>query len=339
MRALRTFTSRAAAAPPRCRMPTPRRLPRHTNPAIWRSLSTVAYERPRAAPTTRSLSTTPTPAEPTDSPGRPVAATTRDGREPRAPAHAPCPDGSVPHGMFGGFSSAKELTDFTRVLEEYEVPTPERIEQKNQRRRFSEFSNETLAIMASIGVHGAFKERMLREIMRVDKCTYVEAYVVLARMNRQLEEGTSLHKFPYQLAIALAWGFGVVVIPLGVFDKSSALWFAEHFVHAEIPPPEEIDTIWKVGTWSWAWMEPIIGTWSFILLALQLVRANMTMIDAKPFNERIITTRADHLHQSFPQYEREITRDYSKSDPFGRDSFRVRHGYPANSVVPLNRSR
>ena len=29
--------------------------------------------------------------------------------------------------------------------------------------------------MASLGVHGASKERMLREIMRVDGCSYVEA--------------------------------------------------------------------------------------------------------------------------------------------------------------------
>ena len=272
---------------------------------------------------------------------------------PDEPGVAESPVGDT---MFGGFASRKEQLDFTRVLEEYEVPTPERIMQKNQRRRFSEFSNETLAIMASNGVHGAFKERMLREIMRVDKCaapgvhrmcrarrpphrtrcagTYIEAYSVLARMNRQLEEGTVLHRLPYQAAISTAWALGVVVIPMGVFHKGCALWFAEQFVHAEIPPPDEIDTVWKVGTWTWNWMEPIIGTWSFILLSLQLIRANMTMIDAKPFNERIITARADNLHRNFPMYEREIVRDYSKSAPFGRDSFRARHGYPANSVVP-----
>ena len=95
--------------------------------------------------------------------------------------------------------------------------------------------------------------------------------------------------------------------------------------------------VWKVGTWTWNWMEPIIGTWSFVLLALQLVRSNMAMIDAKPLHEHVLTMRADRLHQSFPQYEREIVRDYCKSDPFGRDTFRVRLGYPANSVIPLNR--
>ena len=77
--------------------------------------------------------------------------------------------------------TARGTVDFAAVLEEYEHPTPARISQKNQRRRFSEFSNETLAVMATLGVHGASKERMLREIMRVDGCSYVEAYAVLAR--------------------------------------------------------------------------------------------------------------------------------------------------------------
>ena len=46
---------------------------------------------------------------------------------------------------------------------------------------------------------------------------------------------------------------------------------------------------------------------------------------------------ADDLFKQFPDYEREIVRDYSKSDPFGRDTYRARLGYPANSVLPLNR--
>ena len=232
---------------------------------------------------------------------------------------------------------SKKTVDYAAVLEEYEHPTPARISQKNQRRRFSEFSNETLAVMATLGVHGASIERMLREIMRVDCCSYVEAYAVLAKMNLHLEGGTSLHKLPYQAIIAGAWALGVVLIPLGVFQKDLAIWFATEHVGVELPPMSEIDTVWKVGTWTWQWMEPIIGTWSFVLLALQLIRANGLMIDAKPFNERILTARADDLYKMFDRYEREIVRDYSKSDPFGRDTYRARLGYPANSVLPLNR--
>jgi hypothetical protein len=40
------------------------------------------------------------------------------------------------------------------------------------------------------------------------------------------------------------------------------------------------------------------------------------------------------LRCQFPSYEREIVRDYAKSDPWGRDTNIARRGYPANSVLP-----
>ena len=101
--------------------------------------------------------------------------------------------------------------------------------------------------MASLGVHGASKERMLREIMRVDDCVR-RGLAVLAKMNLHLEGGTSLHKLPYQAIIAGAWALGVVLMPLGVFQKDLAIWFATQHVGVDLPPAEEIDTVWKVGT-------------------------------------------------------------------------------------------
>ncbi|KAJ1460831.1 hypothetical protein M885DRAFT_558983 [Pelagophyceae sp. CCMP2097] len=246
---------------------------------------------------------------------------------------------SLAHKRFLSLGKPKSEVDFARVLELYEYPTPERIQTKNQRRRFSEFSNETLAVMASQGVHGAFKERLLREIMRVDECSYIEAYGVLSQMNKQLEQYVWLFKMPYQLGIASAWVVGIVLVPMGVFHLDTAIWFNTAFVHSEQPPLDDLDTAWKVGTWTWSWMEPLIGTASFILLAMQLMRANMLMIDLKPFHAHVLTWRANRLYTSFPHYEREIIRDYAKSDPWGRDTFRVRLGFPANSVIPLGGGR
>ena len=118
----------------------------------------------------------------------------------------------------------------------YEHPTPASISQKNQRRRFSEFSNETLAVMASLGVHGAsLRARMLRgnhEGRRLLVCGGL--LQCLAKMNLHLEGGTSLHKLPYQAIIAGAWALGVVLIPLGVFQKDLAIWFAIEHVGVDL---------------------------------------------------------------------------------------------------------
>lgn len=217
-------------------------------------------------------------------------------------------------------------------------PTLDILDARPPPRRFSEFDDTALTLMASQGVHGAFKERMLREVMRADKVSYGDAYRVLGQMNTVNERNMWIYKVPYQVGIGGTVIFGLGAVPL-VFDREAAVWFCEAFVKEEIPSdPEVLDTCFKVGTWSWSWMEPLIGTASFVLLALQLVRSHMQKIHLKPFGRYLESRRADKLTNMFPNYEREIVRDYAKSDPWGRDTNIARRGHPANSIIP-NRTR
>ena len=226
-------------------------------------------------------------------------------------------------------SNSEKLT-----YRQYPHPKLAEIEQSPPPRRFSEYDDGTLVIMAAQGVHGAFKERMLREVMRADGVEYGEAYAVLGELNRANEQMTWLFKLPYQVGIASTLVFGLAAVPC-VFHRETALWFCEAFVGEEIPKdPEVLDTMFKVGTWTWQWMEPAIGTASFVLLAFQLIRSHMQKIDLKPFGSYIESRRADRLARKFPRYEREIVRDYAKSDPWGRDDYIARRGHPANSVIP-----
>eukprot|EP00613_Pedinella_sp_CCMP2098_P026997 CAMPEP_0171698270 /NCGR_PEP_ID=MMETSP0991-20121206/9271_1 /TAXON_ID=483369 /ORGANISM="non described non described, Strain CCMP2098" /LENGTH=266 /DNA_ID=CAMNT_0012287131 /DNA_START=98 /DNA_END=898 /DNA_ORIENTATION=- len=227
----------------------------------------------------------------------------------------------------------KDLSD-RKTFNKYRHPTTEMVTTNPPPRRFSEFDDVALAVMASQGVHGAFKERMLREVMRCDEVSYGEAYLVLGRMNKENERLMLLCKSPYLLGIGSTLALGVGAIP-NVFHKDTAIWFCTNFVKEEIPTdPEVLDTCFKVGTWTWSWMEPMIGTASFVLLAFQLVRSHMQKIDLKPFGRRLESLRANRLTRLFPEYEREIVRDYAKSDPWGRDTNIARFGHPANSVIP-----
>jgi hypothetical protein len=138
---------------------------------------------------------------------------------------------------------------------------------------------------------------------------------------------------PYQLSIAGTMLVGLSSIPL-VFHKETAVWFCQNFVKRELPDDlATLDTMFKVGTWTWEWMEPMIGTASFVILAMQLTRSHMQSLDMKPFGRKLESWRADYLCHHFPRYEREIVRDYSKSDPWGRDTNIARQGFPANSVI------
>merc|ERR1712232_1393597 len=85
-------------------------------------------------------------------------------------------------------------------------------------------------------------------------------------------------------------------VPL-VFHRPTAAWFCEKFVHEDVPDGgiEELDKFWKVGNWTWGWMEPYLGTASFVLLGLQFTRINMQRLHWKPYTERILDWRADRL--------------------------------------------
>jgi hypothetical protein len=202
-------------------------------------------------------------------------------------------------------------------------------------RRFSETPSTSLQILASQGVTGAHKERLLREIMRVDRCSYADAYVVLASMNRQNAKLQWVFKTPYLVGMSCTLVTGLGAIP-AVFHRGTAVWFCQNFVGDEIPDLGTLQTCWQVGAWTWTWMEPAIGTFSFVLLSLQLIRSQMQKMQWKPYIGLVKSIMADRLAIAFPQYEREMVRDYAKADPWGRDSNRMRRGFPANSIVPVD---
>eukprot|EP00211_Chloroparvula_japonica_P014833 CAMPEP_0119122706 /NCGR_PEP_ID=MMETSP1310-20130426/2882_1 /TAXON_ID=464262 /ORGANISM="Genus nov. species nov., Strain RCC2339" /LENGTH=250 /DNA_ID=CAMNT_0007112405 /DNA_START=40 /DNA_END=792 /DNA_ORIENTATION=+ len=184
-------------------------------------------------------------------------------------------------------------------------------------RKFRECNNDIIYTLSIQGEHGARKERLLREIMRVDECTWKEARAKLAEMDSYNDTYHSLVTLPYKLGLGVALFASISSIPL-VFHRDSAVWFNNIFVHEDLPDGglESLDTFWKVGSWTWGWMEPYLGTASFVLLGLQFSRAQMKNINYKPYTEAVLSWRANRLAAKFPQYNRVVVRDFSKSDPW-----------------------
>ena len=58
---------------------------------------------------------------------------------------------------------------------------------------------------------------------------------------------------------------------------------------------DALQSFWNVGSWTWGWMEPYLGTASFVLLGLQFTRAQMQKINWKPYTEAILSWRANRL--------------------------------------------
>ena len=122
----------------------------------------------------------------------------------------------------------------------------------------------------------------------------------------------ALLKLPYQIGIVSALLGGWLSLPL-VFHYGAASKFNDHFVTCDPPDVGEADTWLEVGSWAWNWMEPPLGQISFVLLCLQFARAQMENMGMKPFTGAMIGRRAARVAEAFPQYNRRIIYEYSKS--------------------------
>eukprot|EP00924_Labyrinthula_sp_SR-Ha-C_P008135 maker-scaffold_11-snap-gene-4.42-mRNA-1 protein AED:0.05 eAED:0.05 QI:75/1/1/1/0.75/0.6/5/43/278 len=187
-------------------------------------------------------------------------------------------------------------------------------------RKFRNCDNKMVFMLAVLGEHGARRERLIREIMRVDNVSWQDAHMKLEQINQFNDQWGWLTLFPYRIGVMIGLTSSLVSVPL-VFQKECVLWFAENIVKYpadELPAPDELDTIWLVGKLSWEWMEPLIGTMTFFLLGLQFMRAQMHHIGLKPYADFVVLYRARRLVKRYPQYDRNILTDFAATDQWDK---------------------
>ena len=180
-------------------------------------------------------------------------------------------------------------------------------------RHVSEYSAELLISAALHGDEDAIKERLVREVMRVDSIEWDDATTKVVEIEDTNQSGLGLIKLPYFVGITIGFASAWGCIPL-VFDLSTAEAFNTAYVTTEHPQPEDVETWLEVGAWTWNWMEPLLGTISFQLLALQFMRNQMLNVGYKPFTGWLISSRSDRLANQYPQYGREMVKDFSISN-------------------------
>jgi len=186
--------------------------------------------------------------------------------------------------------------------------------QPNLARNVQEMDNNTLVTVASMSNHEATIEVLKRHIMMVDKVPYEEAEKTFDKIQKVNNQRKWLAALPYQFGIVTATGTAMASIPM-VFGLNTATWFNHNFVTIEVPDAADLETALEVGSWSWSWMEPPLGTLSFFLLCLQFSRAQMKNLGIRPFTASLKQTRARKLHKAFPQYDPAILSDFSTTAP------------------------
>lgn len=165
-------------------------------------------------------------------------------------------------------------------------------------------------ILAEQGDHGACGERLRRNIMAVDKVEYDVAGKKLELISDQSTKFIGLATAPYQAGIALFLVMGLGSIPM-TFEKNCAIWFNSVYVSGDVPPPEDIETCYEVGSWAWSWMEPTSGVACFVILAAQMIRAQMLNMHIRPYRDWVQQRRAQRLVSKFPTYNEEFVEAFA----------------------------
>lgn len=226
---------------------------------------------------------------------------------------SPLAGGKLPMDLEKGSFEESQLANWRQEIR----PTVETA--RMQPTHICEMGHNVLAQLALQGNHHAHRERMIREIMSVDNVSWEEAHKVLEAMDEYKEKYYWPTTMPYRIGICIAFCFATASCLL-VFHPPLALWYGEEIAGFSLKDDcdkDSIDemTINKVGMWTWQWMEPMIGTASFMLLCAQFMRAQFVKMHMKTFLDIMESKKADRLARKFTQYDKSMVRTWAKPLP------------------------
>ena len=180
-------------------------------------------------------------------------------------------------------------------------------------RSTAEMSNDVLLLLAAQGDHDARSERLAREIMLVDELEWPEATARVAEMAvAHGSVGGVLGAVKGLLGVSVSLA-GLATVPM-VFGHDTALWFNEHCVGFVPPPEAELQDWLEVGAWTWSWMEPPLGTVSFLILCFQATRDQLAL-ESLLERRRVAQVLARH-----PRYDATILAHWVRSLPRAQDA-------------------
>jgi hypothetical protein len=184
---------------------------------------------------------------------------------------------------------------------------------------FSSMRHEQILQLSAEGIAGARREALTRNIMSVDDVDYESAKIIMAELEKVNRQWVHAEHLPYSVGLGVAVVSGFASFPL-VFHLDTVASFNEKYVTADIPEPKDLETWLEVGSWSWAWMEPVLGQASFALLVAQFARSQMINLGIKPYGNFVKNLRAKRLVKLYPQYDANFVHLYSVTDKLFNDN-------------------
>lgn len=182
-------------------------------------------------------------------------------------------------------------------------------------RAYCEYSNNLLLTLADQGDFEAANERLIREIMWIEKLDWDGAKLKAQEMQQSTQHFSDyLMTLPFKVLAAALVTSGVASIPL-CFDLSTAIWFNDAYVTTDVPDDEDLETFLEVGGWTWNWMEPPLGQLSFVLLSVELFRRSLDHLGVKPWIGYVKAKRTARIVNQYTQYNRRIVAQFADNAP------------------------
>jgi|EP00927_Polykrikos_kofoidii_P012887 hypothetical protein len=187
----------------------------------------------------------------------------------------------------------------------------------SQPARVSELGTQSLAELAMHGNRCAHRERLIREIMCVDKVSWEEANEKMSELSKCNGRFYWIDMAPYLLGIFGAISAGVCGTAM-VFSKPVAEFYATAVAGETLPESvvsiEEMTTN-QVGAWTWTWMEPMIGTASFVLLCCQFARSSAVRMNMQTYTDIMMQRRSERLVRLYPEYKNSTVKAWARHPP------------------------
>ena len=89
---------------------------------------------------------------------------------------------------------------------------------------YADYSNHVLLMLSAHGDDQAIRERMVRDVMKVDSIDHVEAETKVQEIEQAAKSGLAMSRLPYRVGIAAALVAGFGSIPM-CFDLHTCLLY------------------------------------------------------------------------------------------------------------------
>jgi hypothetical protein len=205
------------------------------------------------------------------------------------------------------------------VDESYKKPELSKV-MESRARKFCEMSNEELLPFLVKDDLDACRERLIREIMAVDNISWDQAQPIMLEISAVNKGFGSpfpglgfLASSPYFVGVTTSITAALASIPL-CFDLETTKIFNELYVTADVAEEKDLETWLEVGSWSWSWMEPVLGQVSFLLLCFAFARNQMINLGWRPYSHALRNMRSRQLQSRFPRYNGMVLHQFSVND-------------------------